>query len=282
MTILVTGASGNVGRRVVDQLVTAGAAFRALTRDPDKAGLPAGVEVVRGDLTRPAELPLEGVTALFLLPVLESDDSAGLAGQLLAHAPDVRRVAFLSSSAVTVRRPGSYELHLSVEQVIESSGVEWTHLRPGEFMSNKLMWADSIKQDDVVRYAYPDALGSPIHEADIAEVAVRALLDGGHGGRAYALTGPELLTHRQQAAAIGEGLGRPIGFEAQTYGQARASLIRDVGLPWDIAEYVLGYAAQHNEEPPEVSPEFEQVVGRRGRTLAQWARDHAAELTASS
>ncbi|CCH34932.1 NAD(P)H-binding protein [Actinosynnema sp. NPDC047251] len=279
MTILVTGATGNVGRRVVDRLVTEGAAFRALTRNPDKAGLPAGVETVKGDLTRPAELPLAGVTAVFLLAVLESDDAAGLAREFLASAPDLRRVVFLSSDAVTARRPGSYELHLSVEQVIEAAGVEWTHLRPGEFMANKLMWAGSIREQDVVRWAYPDAPGAPVHEADIAEVAVRALLDDGHAGRAYSLTGPDLLTHRQQAAAIGEGLGRPIAFEPLTYGQARASLIRDVGLPWDVAEYVLGYAAQHNEEPPPVSPDFERVVGRRGRTLAEWARDHAAELS---
>lgn len=282
MTILVTGATGNVGRWVVDRLVEEGAEFRALTRNPDRAGLPAGVDVVKGDLARPAELPLAGVTAVFLLAVLESDDTAGLARDLLANAPDLRRVVFLSSDAVTVRRPGSYELHLSVEQVIEAAGLEWTHLRPGEFMSNKLMWAGTIKQDDVVRYAYPDALGSPVHEADIAEVAVRALLDDGHAGHAYSLTGPELLTHRQQAEAIGEGLGRPIRFEAQTYGQARAALIRDVGLPWSIAEYVLGYAAQHNEEPPALSPDFERVVGRPGRTLARWAADHAAELSPES
>ncbi|MEV0678334.1 NAD(P)H-binding protein [Actinosynnema sp. NPDC050436] len=279
MTILVTGATGNVGRQVVGRLVTEGVPFRALTRNPDKAGLPAGVETVKGDLARPSELPLDGITSVFLLAVLDADDAAGLARQLLAAAPDLRRVVFLSSDAVTARRPGSYELHLAVEQAVEAAGVEWTHLRPGEFMANKMMWAGDVRAHDAVRWAFPDAPGSPVHEADIAEVAVRALLDGGHAGRAYSLTGPELLTHRQQAEAIGRGLGRPIRFEALTYGRARAALIRDVGVPSDVAEYVLGYAAQHNEEPPAVSPDFERVVGRRGRTLADWARDHAAELS---
>ncbi|NUT96760.1 MAG: NAD(P)H-binding protein [Saccharothrix sp.] len=279
MTILVTGATGNVGRHVVAQLVKEGAEFRALTRNPDKAGLPAGVETVKGDLARPDELPLDGVTAVFLLAVLESVDAAGLAAALLDRARDLRRVVFLSSDAVTAQRPGSYELHESVEKVVEASGREWTHVRPGEFMSNKLIWAGSIKQDNVIRHAYPDAPGAPVHEADIAEVAVRALLDDGHAGRAYPLSGPELLTNRQQAAAIGAGLGREIGFEPLTYGQSRAHLIRDVGLPYDVAEYILGYHAQFNEEPPTVWPTFEEVVGRRGRTLTEWAADHAAELS---
>ncbi|XVV03081.1 NAD(P)H-binding protein [Actinosynnema sp. CA-248983] len=278
MTILVTGATGNVGRHVVAQLTKEGVEFRALSRNPDKAGFPAGVVTVKGDLARPDELPLDGVTAVFLLAVLESEDAAGLATALLDRARDLRRVVFLSSDAVTTQRPGSYELHESVEQAIEASGKEWTHVRPGEFMSNKLIWARSIKEENVVRHAYPDAPGSPVHEADIAEVAVKALLEYGHAGKAYPLSGPELLTHRQQAAAIGAGLGREIGFEALTYGQARASLIREVGLPYDVAEYLLGYHAQFNEEPPEVWPTFEEVVGRRGRTLAEWAADHAAEL----
>ncbi|RKT57566.1 SDR family oxidoreductase [Saccharothrix australiensis] len=275
MTILVTGATGNVGRHVVEQLVARDVPVRALTRNPDKAGLPRGAETVKADLTEPAGVPLDGVTAIFLLAVLESGDAAGLAAALLKRARDLRRVVFLSSDAVAVQRPGSCELHQSVEEVVEAAGVEWTHLRPGEFMSNKMIWAESIKKENVVRAAYPDAVGTPIHEADIAEVAVRALLEDGHAGRAYRLSGPEALTTRQQVAAFGEGLGREIAFEALTYGQARAALIREVGLPPDIAEYLMGYQAQFNEEPSELLPTFEEVTGRRGRTLAQWAAEHA-------
>ncbi|MBB5955063.1 uncharacterized protein YbjT (DUF2867 family) [Saccharothrix tamanrassetensis] len=279
MTILVTGATGNVGRHVVDLLVKEGVRPRALTRNPDKAGLPADVETVKGDLTKPDELPLDGVTAAFLLPVLEGDRAADLARAFLERARDLRRVVFLSTDAVAVQRPGSNEPHQSVEKVIEAAGVEWTHVRPGEFMSNKMIWAETIRRENVVRAAYPDAIGTPIHEVDIAEVAVRALLDDGHAGRAYRLSGPEALTTRQQVAAIGEGLGREIRYEALTYGQARATLIRDVGLPWDIAEYMMGYYAQFNEEPADLLPTVEQVIGRRGRTLARWAADHAGELS---
>jgi len=279
VTILVTGATGNVGRHVVEQLVARGAEVRALTRDPDKAGLPEGVETVKGDLTRPDALPLDGVTAVYLLAVLDAERPADLASAFLKRAKDVRRVVFLSTDAVAVQRPGSYETHQAVERAIEETGVEWTHLRPGEFMANKQVWAETIRRENVVRAPYPDAVGTPIHEADIAEVAVRALLEDGHAGRAYRLSGPEALTTRQQVAAFAEGLGREIAYERLTYGQARAALIRDVGLPWNIAEYLLGYQAQFNEEPAELLPTFEEITGRRGRTLAQWAAEHADELS---
>ncbi len=279
VTILVTGATGTIGGAVVRQLAEAGVPVKALTRNPARAAVPAGVEVVGGDLTRPGELPLAGVTAVFLLAAIESDDAVAHAKAFLDRAPDLGRVVFLSSSAVTVKRPGSYELHHDVERVIEASGVAWTHVRPGEFMANKLIWARTIKAEDVVRAPFPESVGAPVHEADVAEVAVHALLRDGHEGRAYTLSGPEALTHVQQVEAISRGLGRPIAFERLTYGQARASLIRDEGLPYDVAEYLLGYMAQHNEEPAAVTADFTAVTGRRGRTLATWARDHAATLT---
>ncbi|QFZ23291.1 NAD(P)H-binding protein [Saccharothrix syringae] len=279
MTILVTGATGTIGGAVVRQLAKAGVPVKALTRNPARASLPGGVEVVGGDLTRPSELPLAGVTAAFLIAALEAEDPAVPAKAFLDHAHDLRKVVYLSSSAVTAERPGSYEAHRDVERVIEESGVAWTHVRPGEFMSNKLIWARDVKERDVVRAPFPDSVGAPVHEDDVAEVVVHALLHEGHAGKAYTLSGPEALTHRQQAEAFAAGLGRPIGFERLTYGQARAALIRDEGLPWDTAEYLMGYMAQHAEEPAEVTPDFELVTGRRGRTLAQWAADHAADLT---
>ncbi|XVS63759.1 SDR family oxidoreductase [Actinosynnema sp. CA-299493] len=281
MTILVTGATGTTGGAVVRQLAAAGVPVRALTRNPARARgvLPAGVEVVGGDLTRPGELPLAGVTAAFLLAAIESDDAVAHAREFLASAPDLRRVVFLSSSAVTVRRPGSYELHHDVERVVEASGVAWTHVRPGEFMANKMVWARTIREEDVVRAPFPESVGAPVHEDDVAEVAVHALLRDGHAGKAYTLSGPEALTHVEQAAAIGRGLGRPIRFERLTYGQARATLIRDEGLPYDVAEYLLGYMAQHNEEPASVTPDYTTVTGNPGRTLTTWAADHSPTLT---
>ncbi|WP_031172426.1 NAD(P)H-binding protein [Streptosporangium roseum] len=281
MTILVTGATGAVGRHVVDRLVAAGRPVRALTRNPEAAGLPDGVDVVKGDLNRPGELSFAGVQGVFLIPgIFDPECATDLAQAFVSRAvaAGAARIVSLTSSGVTGRRGGFYEMLHAVEQVVEKSGAAWTHVRPGEFAVNKLdVWGESIRRENVVRNAYPDGIGVPIHEADIADVAAIALLEHGHAGRAYDLTGPQALTHRQQAEAIGAGLGRAIAFEGLTYGQARRAYIEG-GLPMEVAEFILGYQAEYAEEPPSVSPAFEQVTGRKGRTLAQWAADHAAEL----
>lgn len=281
MTILVTGATGTVGRHVVDRLVAAGRPVRALTRNPQTAGLPDGVDVVKGDLNRPGDLAFDGVQGVFLIPgIFGPEDATGPAEAFVSRAvaAGVSRIVSLTSSGITSRRAGFYATLRAVEELVEKSGAAWTHVRPGEFAINKLdFWAESIRTENVVRNAYPDGIGVPIHEADIAEVATIALLEDGHAGRAYDLTGPEALTHRQQVEAIGTGLGRAIAFEGLTYGQARHAYI-EAGLPAEIADFILGYQAEYAEEPPSVSPTFEQVTGRKGRTLAQWAADHAAEL----
>ncbi|MEU7892494.1 NAD(P)H-binding protein [Nonomuraea sp. NPDC049152] len=284
MRILVTGATGTVGRVVVDRLLAAGHQVRALTRNPATAALPGAAEVVAGDLTDASTLAaaLEGVDRTFYLPgVLDADLATKQADAFLAHAAraGVTRVVDMTTSAVTTRRPGSFEMLHDVEEVIEGSGLEWTHVRPGEFAVNKLdMWGESIRTEGVVRSAFPDALGVPIHEADIADVIVAALLEDGHAGHAYTLSGPLAQTHREQAAAVGEGLGRRLRFEPLTYGQARAAYIT-AGFPMDVAEYILGYQAEYAEEPPEVSPDVERVLGRPARTLSQWASDHTSDLT---
>jgi uncharacterized protein YbjT (DUF2867 family) len=134
MTTLVTGATGNVGRIVVERLVAAGEHVRALTRDPSAAVFPENVDVVQGQLTQPSTLvpALRGVDHMYLFPV------AATAKDVVALAKDagVRRVVVLSSGAVT----GGYDtdFHLPVEQAVEASGLEWTHVRPGEFMLTKL------------------------------------------------------------------------------------------------------------------------------------------------
>ncbi|MER6581149.1 NAD(P)H-binding protein [Nonomuraea sp. NPDC001023] len=281
MTILVTGATGTVGRHVVDRLVAAGRPVRALSRNPEDAGLPDGVDVVQGDLNRPGDLSFDGVQGVFLIAGLFDPEHATVLARVFVNravAAGVSRIVCMSGAAVTVQRAGSFEMLHAVERIVEDSGATWTHIRPGEFAVNKLdVWGESIRKEDVVRNAYPDGVGVPVHEEDIAEVAAIALLQDGHAGRAYDLTGPEALTHRQQAEAISAGLGRPIAFEGLTFGQARQAYIK-AGLPMEIAEYVLCYQAEYADEPPSVSPAFEQIAGRKGRTLAQWAADHADEF----
>ncbi|HYQ70036.1 NAD(P)H-binding protein [Actinophytocola sp.] len=280
MRILVTGATGQVGRHVVAQLVEAGCSVVALTRRAD-ADLPAPVEVVRGDLLAPASVPFDGVSRMFLFPEPRT------AREVVARAVEagVSRIVTLSSGAVT----GGFDtdFQLPVEQAVEASGVAWTHLRPGDFASNTLrLWGPMIRSSRVVRFAQPAAPSLAIHEADIAAVGVAALLSDGHAGRWYDLTGPALITRREQVAAIGEALGEEVRFEEVDAAEAREILRAQGGWAAANADFLLGFADYSAGGPSfeDVDwsaaltplPTVEEVLGRPPRTFAQWARDNVA------
>jgi uncharacterized protein YbjT (DUF2867 family) len=278
MPILVTGATGNVGRHVVASLVRAGEPVRVFTRNPH-ARFPAGVEVAVGDLSKPDTLrpALAGVDRMYLFPLAyppgDFESFADFAQTTevvpLAVAAGVRRLVMLGSSDPDL---------VALEQAVETSGLEWTILRPGEFAVNKLdQWGPSIRAEGVVRMAYADARGTPIHEADIADVAVLALRTDGHAGQHYELTGPRALTLREQVAAIADGIGREIRFEELTHDQARAELIANGIPPAVVDELILWYPPDYASLVPEIHS-AERITGRPGRTLAQWAADHAAEF----
>lgn len=278
MRVLVTGATGHVGRHVVEQLVAAGHEVRAMTRSRD-AVFPDGVEVVRGDLLVPDSVPVDGVARMYLFPEPRT------AKEVVARAAraGVERIVTLSSGAVT----GGFDtdFQLPVEQAVEASGLAWTHVRPGDFASNtERIWGPMIRADRVVRYPAPDAPSLAIHDADIAAVAVTALLEDGHAGRWYDLTGPELLTRRQQVAAIGAALGEEVRYEDISAEEALEILNRQGGWAAENADFLLGFA-DYSADGPSMEdvdwaaalvplPTVEEVTGRPARTFAQWAREN--------
>ncbi|MEO3928121.1 NAD(P)H-binding protein [Micromonosporaceae bacterium B7E4] len=287
MTILVTGATGSVGRLVVAQLVETGVRVRALTRDPGSASFPDGVEVLRGDLADPTTLrsTFDDVERMYLFPV------ARTAREVVAQAKlaGVRRIVVLSSGAVT----GGFDtdFHLPVERAVEESGLAWTHVRPGEFMLNKVwLWGPSIRAESVVREPFPDVAWCPVHERDIAEVAVAALLADGHQGRAYDLNGPELITRREQVRAIATAVGRDVRLEVVTPERAREIYRAQGGFAADNADFLLGFEdySGNDSDPASMAeldlgaygplPTAEAVTGRPARTFAQWAHDHVADF----
>ncbi|MEU2394647.1 NAD(P)H-binding protein [Streptomyces sp. NPDC007369] len=292
MTILVTGATGNVGRRVVGQLLEAGESVRALTRRPEGAGLPAAARIVTGDLAQPATLPdaLAGVEKMFLFPVPETAREV----VDLAVKAGVRRVVLLSSATVTAGWDTEY--HLPVERAVEASGLEWTHVRPGEFAVNSLhMWGPSIRSRRTVVEPYPSRLSTPIHEWDIADAAAAALLEDRHANTAYTLAGPQKLSQREQVAAIAEALGEEIRLDQVSVAEARAFYHRQGGWAAANADFLLGYedysgvesvpeddesAAWEGAEPPEApgTVTADAVTGRPARPYTEWARDHAADF----
>ncbi|MBV8931271.1 MAG: NAD(P)H-binding protein [Kutzneria sp.] len=281
MVILVTGATGTVGRCVVEQLVSAGAKVRALTRRPDSAAMPPSVEVVAGDLEKPESLTrvFAGVDRMYLL-------AAGATWQVLSRArqADVRQVVLLSSATAGFDGVGSDgdlggQFHRRAEREVEGSGLEWTHLRPGMFASNLLDWAEAIRIEAVVKAPYDAARQSPVHELDIAAVATTALLSDGHQGKIYTLTGPEALTKTEQVAAIAGAIRRDIRFEELAPEQWREH-VRDAMPPF-VADWLLRLWAHTMTTPEPVLPTVQRILGRPPRTLATWAADHAAHFQAA-
>ncbi|MBE1531107.1 NAD(P)H-binding protein [Actinomadura algeriensis] len=270
---LVTGATGNVGRHVVGELLCAGAKVRALTRDPASARLPAEVEVART-----ADAPLDGVTAIFLNPAVYW----GGLGDLLPRAAEhgVRRVVMLSSAAALDPDPAN-ELaahHLRFEGAIEESGLEWTFVRPGEFASNALGWRDAIRAGEPVREPYAAGRTTPIHERDIAAVAGRALLTDGLVGACPVLSGPEALADPEKARLIGEAIGRPVPFEEITPEEARKEMLALPYMREGLVDVLLRLRADAVDADVAPTGEVERITGRPARTFADWAADHADDF----
>ncbi|MFC9971554.1 NmrA family NAD(P)-binding protein [Spirillospora sp. NPDC127200] len=269
MTILVTGATGNVGRHVVEELLREGHRVRALTRDPGKVGLPEGVEAVAGDLADPDGLApaFEGVTALHLITF------DGANGAFLRTGPQIARLAAKAGVRhVTILwggEPGP------VEEAVAAEGLPWTVLQPGEFMANALLWADSIKNEGVVREPFGATRSAMIHEADIGAVAARALTREGHAGKTYVMSGPEVLDVPQKIAVLEAALGRGIEFVELSEEQARERM-RQGGASQEAIDHVIGWYADPPEEATVVLPTVEQVLGRPARSFAQWAEENAA------
>ncbi|MFK4270484.1 NAD(P)H-binding protein [Streptomyces milbemycinicus] len=286
-TILVTGASGNVGRQVVSQLMAGHTGeVCALTRDPRAAALPGGVDVHQGDLADPAalEAALKGADAVFLMwPFHSADPAPAVMDAIKWHTG---RVVFLSSGAVQAGVAPERQAHpvgrshARVEQLIERSGLVWTHLRPSTFAANTLWWADQIRAGDVVRGAYGAVPMALLHEADIAAVAVRALTEDGHGHAAYALSGPEVLTQAEQVRTIGEVLGRPLRWQELSREEARQRLLADDSFPDSFVDPLLdGYAAMLDAPPPAITSTVEAVTGAPARTYRTWVSGHAADFS---
>ncbi|MGW0733985.1 NAD(P)H-binding protein [Streptomyces sp. NPDC002851] len=274
---LVTGATGNVGRHLVAELVVAGVKVRATSRRPESAGLPPEVEVVA---TEPGRFPLDGVTAVFANPAAVEEELGALLAQAAQH--DVRKVVLLSTAAALDETNPIGAHHRQLEDQVRESGLPWTLLRPGVFNSNALMWAEAIRGEGVVRAPYASARIAPIDERDVAAVAARALLprsgsagqDADLTGASPVLTGPELLTQADQVARIARAAGVRATYEEITPEAAREGLV-SAGLPGRVADGLLGYYAQAGDRPLHPTPAVTEATGRAPRTFAAWAEEHA-------
>lgn len=279
--ILITGATGNIGRQILSQLPAKGLQVRALVHNADVPGLPPHVEVVRGDLTLPETLDhcLDAVDTVFLVWVAPSE---AVAPALERIAKRARRIVFLSAPLKTAHpffqqpNPSRARAEL-VERLIETSGLKWTFLRPGMFAANALLWwAPQIRAGDVVRWPYLAVPTAPIHERDVGAVAVRILCEDAHSGAEYVVTGPQSLSQFEQIATIGTVLGRSLQIEEMSPDDWLREL--PPNLPSFVAKYLLDAWAAGIGRPAFVTSTAAELTGSPVRTFLEWATDHAAQF----
>ncbi|MFF4576430.1 SDR family oxidoreductase [Streptomyces sp. NPDC001410] len=275
--IVVTGATGNVGRPLTQALAEAGEQVTAVSRHA--VAMPDGVRHVAADLAELTSLTpaLEGAKTLFLLlsgdlhtPEARPADIIGLAA-----ASGVRRVVLLSSQGVATRPLGPSRVAMrAVEDALRESGLDWTVLRPGGFASNALAWAESVRTQGTVAAPFGDVGVPVIDPADIAEVAAACLLDDRHTGGVYELTGPKVITPRQQAEAIAAALGSPVRFHELTRDEAKSTMTQFV--PVELADDTLDIISAPNPAELRISPDVERVLGCAPRHFNDWVARNIA------
>ncbi|MEV6637672.1 NAD(P)H-binding protein [Actinoplanes sp. NPDC051470] len=260
--ILVTGATGNVGRHVAVGLAERGAEVRTSSR---------GGGDVPADLSDPGRLDqaLDGVDSVFL--VWPGPAVPGIAEAVATITARVRKVVYLSAAGA------EHGFWGEVEKAVEHSGVEWVFLRPGGFATNTLGWAGMIRDDGVVRWPYGEARRALIHERDIADVAVTALLSGALDGRRPHLTGPANLTQVEQVRLIGEAIGRDVRWVELPREDARQQLLAEWGNEGFVDASLTYWASLVGTGEP-VTEDVAHIIGRPARAFRDWCSDHAADF----
>jgi uncharacterized protein YbjT (DUF2867 family) len=287
--VLVTGATGRVGRLVVDELLRAGVSVRALTRRPETAALPAGVEVVAGDFAAPESLDaaLRGVGAVFLVWTAGPATAPAVVARLAAHtSAEARRVVLLSSPHRTAhpffQQPNAMRgLHAEVERLLTETGLGVAIIRPGMFASNaRYWWGPQISRGDVVRWPYGAAETAPVDERDVAAVTARVLVDAERANGDYVLTGPESLSQAAQVRAIGDAIGRQLQFEELSPDEFRRETAANA--PAGVADMLLSAWAATLGHPAFVTSAVQEILGSPPRTFHRWATDNATAFARPS
>lgn len=277
-TVLVVGASGRTGRHVVAGLQEDGVRVRALVRRPQGADLPAGVTIAQGDLGKPDTVAVaaDGADSAFLLwPEFDAEGAAPVVEALARH---VRHVVYLSAALLQRDEQGPVDgVYADVERLVRDSGVDWTFVRAGGFAANALAWAPQVAEGNVVELPFPQAARSVVHERDIADVSVRALLDPTLRGQAFSVTGPEVLTQAEQVGIVATVIGRNLEVREQSVAQAHDELAAVMGT--DFAERAIAHWADLEAAPERATGDVQAVTGHPARTFEQWVRDNVASFS---
>lgn len=283
--ILVTGATGTVGRILTDQLLLAGALVRVITRRRANVNLPAGVDIVRADLGDPGSLPtaLTGVDQVFLLsngPQIPEHDSNIAVAAARAGTTRIVKLSVARAAEATASDPLA-RWHRAGEQAVRDSGLDWTFLRSVGFMSNALHWTNSIRTENTVYAPYGDHRNAVIDPHDIATVAAVVLTTQGHEQQAYRLTGPEAISPVEQTNVLADVLRRPLRFIQVHPVRARQELVNR-GISAEVADGIMAVrAAGLDDSLAIVHPTVERITGRPARSFRDWCQHHQADFMPS-
>ena len=277
--ILVTGATGHVGSELIAKLVAGGQPVRAMTRRPATVKVPPGVELAYGDCDDAGSLAaaFDGTDRAFLMSA-QAPGSAEYPSHDLRLIDAARRAGVRHVVKLSVYSGGDGDdaigaWHREAEAAVIDSGIEWTLLRPGRFMSNALQWAPMIQHGDTVHVPFASRAAASIDPADIAAVALVALTTEGHRNIAYQLSGPEVLTPAEELAILAEVLGRPLRLIEPPIDTVKSAM-RAAGTPAHVIGAIVARA--QGSEGTDVLPTVAQIIGRPPTTFRQWATTYAA------
>jgi (4-alkanoyl-5-oxo-2,5-dihydrofuran-3-yl)methyl phosphate reductase len=282
MRHLITGATGDVGSRVVKQLLKNNIRPRVLVRDEAKAHALFNhrVDVVIGDLAESLSLrrAFEGADTVYLVNVGPQIPQRDEMAATIAKQQEVKRIIKLSTLDV------EHGLALGVwhekgEAAIREAGVPFTFIRPTGFMSNLLAWANSIMTEGVVRSSTAEGRRPFIHSEDIATVSVEALISENYTGKCLSLTGSESLTFGEATAIIADAIGKPLKFLAISDEEARERYSRVSGSPEETEAHVALWQAIREGRLAKVTGEVEQLLGRKPITLKEWAFENVTRFS---
>ncbi|MDX1527562.1 MAG: SDR family oxidoreductase [Gammaproteobacteria bacterium] len=277
--ILVTGATGTVGREVVPRLAASGVQVRAACRHPEMLALPEDyVEAVVMNLRDPAELDraLEDIEKIFYLSPLDEtmvEDAALMVERARAHG--VRHLVRLSALGVDHPRKITLgKVHGEVERIIRGSGIDCTFLRPNSFMQNFITyWSESIRRQNAFYIPQGQGRVSIIDSRDIADVAAAVLTQDGHAGKVYELTGPEALSNFDIARVLSDVLGREISYRDIPVDDARSALTGQGMSEWMVRVILELFEMSKADDAAQVNDTVEQLIGRAPIRFDAFVRD---------
>jgi uncharacterized protein YbjT (DUF2867 family) len=284
MKTLVIGGTGTVGSRVVAGLLNRGVNVRVMSHSPEKLKrLPAGVEGYRADLDDPDTLPaaFEGVDSVFLLNAVgPNETNEGLAAVAAAKAAGVKKIVYMSVSmpkgSETIPH---FRSKIPVEKAVRESGIAYTILRPNNFFQNDLWLKTPIVQYGV----YPQPIGGTgVNRSDVRDIAdgaVNAILNSGHEGQTYDVSGPDTLTGEGIAAIYTKHLGREVRYSgddidawaSKSKGMMPEYLIADMRIMYQFFQDNGMIASKEDLE------KMQKLLGRKPRTFDDFVREISME-----